>query len=583
METVARFKVEVTPVNDAPEIYWRGTMLEPGDDTTVAVDEDADLLLDACCHDVHVVYPGHPVTSGRDVGLRIADVDAAVSVVSLSLVPRYGVIAVGRAHVGATGAGAARTMDGHDLPHATSAVRDEGLVGGPGVGLTLNGTVDELNALLATAVYRSSQDWYGLDSLVVTVDDGGHRGDGAAQSTSRSLLINVRPQNDPPTITLAGTDHGLLHDNHSTWEVAMREVDEDTPLPLDGIHVTDVDSSDTQGRGAPSSGSMASRFAAHAMVELYVEVTYGTLTFEAGGTGHVSGISVVEGYGTATGDEVDLTSVRTVTLRGEVNRLNEALAAGLLVYQGDQDWNGIEIVVFTVDDLGNTGAGGPQFHERRMAIMVTPVSDVPRVVMPAGQTGAPTDLGFLTVLEDNGGVIGEDCCSWTDLSASDVALISPTSIHIADADIAVVRDPTRWLIPNTTTEPYSTYTRWLAPAAAEGTQSTYTTHTDGDSSGAAHLEYQPVAGGPFDAEIRADDPLGAKYTVRIEVAHGTITLTRASDEDGSLTFGLDPSHLAALLMEDSDGVNDADLTFSGSLSDVNRALESCVYKSDLNW
>ena len=123
----------------------------------------------------------------------------------------------------------------------------------------------------------------------------------------------------------------------------------------------------------------------------------------------------------------------------------------------------------------------------------------------------------------------------------------------------------------------------LAPAAAEGTQSTYTTHTDGDSSGAAHLEYQPVAGGPFDAEIRADDPLGAKYTVRIEVAHGTITLTRASDEDGSLTFGLDPSHLAALLLEDSDGVNDADLTFSGSLSDVNRALESCVYKSDLNW
>ena len=99
----------------------------------------------------------------------------------------------------------------------------------------------------------------------------------------------------------------------------MREVDEDTPLPLDGIHITDVDSSDTQGRGAPSSGSgsgsMASRFAAHAMVELYVEVTYGTLTFEAGGTGHVSGISVVEGYGTATGDEVDRTSVRTVTLR----------------------------------------------------------------------------------------------------------------------------------------------------------------------------------------------------------------------------------------------------------------------------
>ena len=99
------------------------------------------------------------MTMAREVGLRIADVDAAASVLTLSLVPRYGVVAIGRAHVGAVGPDSARTLDRHNISHAASAVRDEGMVGGPGVGVMVEGTVDELNAILATAVYRSSQDW----------------------------------------------------------------------------------------------------------------------------------------------------------------------------------------------------------------------------------------------------------------------------------------------------------------------------------------------------------------------------------------------------------------------------------------
>ena len=36
METVARFKVEVTAVNDAPSVHWRGAPLEAGDATAVS-------------------------------------------------------------------------------------------------------------------------------------------------------------------------------------------------------------------------------------------------------------------------------------------------------------------------------------------------------------------------------------------------------------------------------------------------------------------------------------------------------------------------------------------------------------------
>ena len=109
---------------------------------------------------MRAVYPGEAVPSGRNVGLRIADLDAAVSVLSVSLVPRYGLIAVGKVSAIPVAEESRRTFDERAFPHATSVAREQGLLGGPGAGLTLTGTVDELNEILATAVYRGSPDWY---------------------------------------------------------------------------------------------------------------------------------------------------------------------------------------------------------------------------------------------------------------------------------------------------------------------------------------------------------------------------------------------------------------------------------------
>ena len=57
-----------------------------------------------------------------------------------------------------------------------------GTAGRPGVGLTVMGTLGEVNEALSTATYRTAPNWYGLDALTVTVEDraagGGGEGDG---------------------------------------------------------------------------------------------------------------------------------------------------------------------------------------------------------------------------------------------------------------------------------------------------------------------------------------------------------------------------------------------------------------------
>jgi hypothetical protein len=451
--------------------------------------------------------------------------------------------------------------------------------------------------------------------------------------------------------------------------------------------------------------------------------------------------------------------VRNISMRGHIDRVNEALRTSL-VYQGDQNWFGVETLKLYVNDLGNTGVGGPLEHARLVTIVVHPVADAPELVVPL-----PVD-GYLEVLEDTAGIIGADCCNWTK-EGGGVVRISESSIQIDDPDVATVKAPSRWLLPNSTTLPFNRYSRWMANAR-QGTWSRYGLHTDGDSlnldglnpaadpanevivipipaglipgdkfsvtlqpraeprehnhvyngslgDGAVlrqleiaaqaknpvkrfweekgtlpdevyHVLFEPkdtsrthhnnengwskayapgqdtkarqaldaylaftgpvcclleltvpqgtphhkteisslyhtpnisypnhlardnepppsirvltstgvlgksqgvgfvaVDGGPFDAEVRADDPVAARYRVEMTVAHGRISLTRAADKGGRLEFEREESILKELTFEDSDGTNDAHLVFHGPLSAVNRALEAAVYIPDPNW
>ncbi|MFP1683150.1 Ig-like domain-containing protein [Alloalcanivorax sp. C16-1] len=78
--------------------------------------------------------------------------------------------------------------------------------------LTLTGATEaQLNALLDQAGYRPDGDYYGADTLTITVNDGGNTGTGGALQDSITVNLDVTPVNDRPVadgdaVTLTPTD-----------------------------------------------------------------------------------------------------------------------------------------------------------------------------------------------------------------------------------------------------------------------------------------------------------------------------------------------------------------------------------------
>ncbi|WP_232313334.1 M10 family metallopeptidase C-terminal domain-containing protein [Enterovibrio coralii] len=78
-------------------------------------------------------------------------------------------------------------------------------VSGAGTGtMTLEGTLDDINALLTSGVtYTGDTNFSGNDLLTVTVNDNGNTGTGGAKTDTESVAINVAPKPDIPNLTLS--------------------------------------------------------------------------------------------------------------------------------------------------------------------------------------------------------------------------------------------------------------------------------------------------------------------------------------------------------------------------------------------
>ena len=97
---------------------------------------------------------------------------------------------------------------------------------GPGVSgngtasVTIAGTAAEINAALAGLAYTGNLDFNGPDTLTVATSDG-------TATDTDTIAITVNPVNDAPINTVPGA----------------QSVAEDTPLPIAGVSVADIDSS----------------------------------------------------------------------------------------------------------------------------------------------------------------------------------------------------------------------------------------------------------------------------------------------------------------------------------------------------
>ena len=77
--------------------------------------------------------------------------------------------------------------------------------------LTIQGTLADINATLASLSYTGNADVVGInaDTLTVTTDDLGNSGSGGAQSDIDSIQIDITGINDTPEVTGPGTAYSV--------------------------------------------------------------------------------------------------------------------------------------------------------------------------------------------------------------------------------------------------------------------------------------------------------------------------------------------------------------------------------------
>ncbi len=230
---------------------------------------------------------------------------------------------------------------------STTGLTITGSNGVPGGKVTVEGTLANVKAALNGLSLQVPNDEDRTLKLVVTVDDrinpanpalknnGGRDPVGATPGyniITKTIDINASNTNDPPSITAPAT----------------ATVKEDDTLAFTGVNLITI--SDADDFGKP------------------MQVTLSV----AAGTGKLSATG-------ATGN-----GTNSITLTGTETELNAALAS-LKYDKPVNHYNGSALLTITVNDQGNTGAGGSQTQTQTVPITVIPYNDQPGLTVPGLQ------------------------------------------------------------------------------------------------------------------------------------------------------------------------------------------------------
>ncbi|MDA1053413.1 MAG: Ig-like domain-containing protein [Planctomycetota bacterium] len=302
-------------------------------------------------------------TQSAIAGISVADLDALVGNISTQLQVTNGVLDVTLSGAATISSGANSTND-----------------------LTVQGTVADVNATLASLLYTGNTDVVGFaaDTLTVTTDDLGNTGAGGAMQDSDNVQIDITGVNDAPAV--AGPAGAL-------------NATEQTNLAIEGtgFSVTDVDEA---GSGANAT----------------LSVGEGVITIVQGN----SGVTISGGNGTGT-----------VTLTGTIAQLNNLLtgtSTGTITYLNGSDTpSASTVLTFTVSDQGNTGSGGPQSNGTIVVINVAAVNDAPHIDLDANNSSGQAGTDFANTFTEDGGPVR---IADTDAALSDVDSPTLTSLQV---------------------------------------------------------------------------------------------------------------------------------------------------------
>jgi len=412
--------------------------------------------------------------------------------------------------------------------------------------MTFLGSVQDINVALANLSYRGNVNFNGLDQLTMITQDQGNTGSGGEQMTTSSVAITVEAVNDAPVNTFPGA----------------QTIHEDAVLVFSGsntISISDVDS-----------GS--------AIVTL--SVSQGTLDL-----GSRSGLTF------SVGDGLNDT---TMTFSGSVQDINVALAN--LSYRGNVNFNGLDQLTIVTQDLGNAGSGGEKTSTSTVAIAVEAVNDAPINTVPASQTVnedttlifsgsnafsiGDVDADFATVIL----TVGHGTLSLSGLSGltfltgdgiNDSTMTFSGSIHAINDALANLSY--KGNVNFNGLDQLTMITQDQGNTGIGGEKTTV-------SSVAITVEAvndAPVNTVPGPQTVNEDTALvfSGSNTISIsDVDSGVATVTLSVGQ-GTLSL----SGTSGLTFLSGDGINDASMTFSGSVNAINAALANLSYKGNINF
>jgi hypothetical protein len=217
--------------------------------------------------------------------------------------------------------------------------------------VSLTGSLTDLNNALSNgAVYTPDLNWSGSDTLTMVTNDQGNTGSGGAKSDTDTVSITVTGQNDAPVLTAPSS----------------AALDEDTNLIFSSANSNAISGADVD--AGPVSVSMS------------LNVSHGVLTFSNG----------MVGLTFSTGDG---TNDASMVFQGSLSSINNALNG--LKYVPDLNYNGTDTLNITLDDQGNTGSGTALSDSKSVGITINAVNDAPVNSLPAAQTtNEDTNLVF---------------------------------------------------------------------------------------------------------------------------------------------------------------------------------------------
>ncbi|OKH40726.1 hypothetical protein NIES2101_34895 [Calothrix sp. HK-06] len=585
------FTITVTPVNDAP------TNRVPNTQTIL---EDSELVFT------------------DDKLISISDIDAANNPVQVRVIANNGI------------------LTWNDSKTLTTAQ-------GKGTGtVILTGTLTDINADLNGLTFKPSTNFNGFTAIQVITNDQGSTGDGQAWQTSSNIGVIVTPVNDVPTFTkgsdiTVNEDAGLQQiagwatrintgaaDESQSLQFNVRNSDnslfaEQPRISVNGslgtlifrtaanangtakVFVSLRDTGGTRDNGVDTSAEQEFTINIGAVNDAPINRVPTPQTMDEDDTIVFSALGSVNNAITISDVDVDLeglaleTTISTengtlsvtntsgltsssstpgsITLVGTVNAINLALDG--LTFTPTANFNGIASIQVTTNDRGNSGSGTALTDTDIITVNVNPINDVPTFTKGADIT------------------ISEDAERYNEIWATEITtgLLDDTKQRLT------------FIVTNTDNGLFSEQ-----PSISSDGKLTFKSAANANGEATVTVKLQDN-GGILKGGKDTSNPVTFKITVNAvndAPVNNIPTRVQTINEDGlalaifSVNTGNaititevdnEPNATVQINLSSEDGTiqlaNSADfssnVSLTGTLSDINRALDGLTFKPNLNF